>query len=367
MHVNSSLEMSENNKTTIYEESIDAIRNSKEQWQSIIDAVSDYIFVIDDNLVIRRSNMAFAMRFHKHPREIIGLKINELMDKSTFIEHMPDDISNESHCSKEVMIGDNTFLLNVYPARYGDDKVFIYTLKDITEMLNLKNKLYCLHSIALLGKLVSGVTHEINNPLTGILGYSEMLSMQVKDNAIKRQITEIYKAAEKCKNIIESIVNFSSVNSGIVDINDAVNKAIEMRSYWIKKNGIEFLKDLGNIPILYGSSHQIQQMILNILMNSEDAIAEGKVKGKIIVKTAYDMQANNIIIKISDNGIGILEEYIPKIFEPFFTTKKDRIGLGLSIAHEIASSYKGTIKVQSKAGQGSVFFIELPNNIQTQQ
>jgi len=276
------------------------------------------------------------------------------------------ELAADSMITKEVALGDSTFAVSVFPARYDDEEVLVYVMKDITEMIGLKNKLYHSYKLASLGRLVSGVAHELNNPLTGIMGYTEILGMKVQDELIRKDLDKIYKSAERCKVIIDSLLCFSRQQSpqrNLEYINDIIDKTLELRAYWHRTQRIEIVKEYGeDIPVAYIDTQQIQQVILNILMNAEQAIAESGRSGRIIIRAYYDKGSKRILLEISDNGIGISPENVPRIFDPFFTTKpvNKGTGLGLSISYGIVLEHGGSISVDSRENEGASFTIELP-------
>lgn len=345
---------------------VGGIFEGQKQWQDTLDAVKDYIFVADKDRRIRRTNISFASRFNKHPREIIGLNVDELLGIQLPVpECNPGGTSSDMKFSEEIKLDDCTYLLSVYHAKYNADEVCVCVMKDITEIIALKNKIYQSSKIASIGLLVAGVAHEINNPLTGILGFSELLKMKVKDEGIKKEVEKIHKAAERCKHIVDSLMCFSrqqETRKSLENINDAIDKILELRAYWLRNNNIEMVKEYGSIPLAYFDVQQIQRVIFNIVMNAEHAISVSGRKGKIVIHTEHESSRNKIILKISDNGAGIPENNISRVFDPFFTTKpvNEGTGLGLSISHGIVSEHGGTISVESKEGEGSVFIIELP-------
>jgi two-component system, NtrC family, sensor kinase len=344
------------------------VLKSREEWQATIDAVTDYIFVIGRNQVIRKANFSFANSVKKHPREVIGMNIGELLSADVLHPHAlsGEEPAADSMISKEVTIGDSTYVVSAFPAHYDDEEVFVYVMKDITELIDLRNKLYHSYKLASLGRLVSGVAHELNNPLTGILGYTEILSMKVQDEAIRKDLDKIYKSAERCKVIIESLLCFSrqqSTQRNLEYIHDIIDKTLELRAYWHRTLQIAVVKEYGKeIPLAYLDTQQIQQVILNILMNAEQAITESGRAGRIVIRVYPDKGKQRIVVVISDNGVGIPRENVPRIFDPFFTTKpvNKGTGLGLSISYGIVLEHGGTISVESKEGEGTAFTIELP-------
>ncbi len=349
-------------------EFIEKIMKSQEHWQATIDAVKDYIFVIGRDHILKKANLSFASRLQKQPREIIGLDVNELLP---FEIPQPETLSEEvglsgAMVSKEISVQDITYVISVFPARYDEEDVYVYVMKDITELIELKNKLYFAYKLASLGRLVSGVAHELNNPLTGILGYAEILTLKAQDDSLKKDLAKITKSAERCKVIIDSLLCFSrqqATQRNLEYLNDIIDKTLELRAYWHRNQNIEIIRDYEpDMSLAYIDTQQIQQVILNILMNAEQAIAESNRPGRITIRAWHDREKQRICVSIGDNGIGIPKDNISKIFDPFYTTKpvNKGTGLGLSISYGIVLEHGGMIYVESKEGEGAAFRIEIP-------
>lgn len=331
---------------------------------AIFDSITDFVFMTDEEHRIVRANITMAKAFGRHPKEIIGIRCYELfgIDDSRLVCKFL-----ELPRTEEITIGDQTHLVSVFPLEYDNQRLFVHIMKDMTEMKRLKEQLYQSDKLASLGLLVSGVAHEINNPLTGILAYAELLNMSVNDEDIKKDLEKIINSAERCKKIVENLLTFSrqkTPSRSLESINDIIDKVIELRSYWLRISNIEIVRDYSqDIPTLYVDSQQIQQVILNLIMNAEHAIVESKKeRGLIRFSTTFNNKDQKIVVSITDNGKGIPQDIIHRIFDPFFTTKPVGIGtgLGLSISHGIIKEHGGDIMVQSKIGEGSTFIIELP-------
>lgn len=354
---------------------MEGILESQKKWRAIIDAITNYIFVINGNGVIVKANKAFAQRFNKHPREIVGMNFHELcgIDVPHRDSMIKTAIASGMPVSDEIQIAERTYILSVFSAMMKDNMEFICIMQDVTEIKRLRDKLYHSDKLISLGLLVSGVAHEINNPLTGVLGYTELLEMKVKDESIKSELKKIYTAAERCKKIVESLLCFArqqAPQKGIANINSIIESTLELRAYRLRTNNIEVIKNFdSNIPFTYLDMQQIQQVIMNIVLNAEDAVIDRKEEnrkegGRIIILTQYDSDHKRIAVKISDNGMGIQDKYLTMLFDPFFTTKSINkgTGLGLSVAYSIIAEHGGTINVESKEGEGTTFTINLPAN-----
>ncbi len=345
----------------------DLILKSQKLWQETFDAISDYVVVVDDDYRIIKSNVAFARTCGLHPREIIGRSCLDLKDK-IFREFCIEELYKSGKAyTEEISCEGKVFLVSAFHVTLPDGKnATVNIMKDITEMRRLKEQLYHADKLTSLGLLVSGVAHELNNPLTGILGYSELLSMKTEDEGLKKELQKIYDAAERCKKIVENLLTFSRQSPperSYIRIDELIDSAVELRSYWLKSNGFQIIKDYHDLPIVSIDPQQIQQVVMNILVNAEYAVLEsGKEEKVITLHTHHDKEKGMIVIKISDNGIGISGDTLARIFDPFFTTKpvNKGSGLGLSISHGIVKEHNGNIWAESTPGEGTTFVIELP-------
>jgi PAS domain S-box-containing protein len=343
------------------------IYNSHKWWQNIIDAITDYLFVIDQNYRILRTNKAFASLFGEEPADIIMKPYHELFGLEEPHEWCILPKNRDSVCPRSVerKLNDMIYLISCFPIYFDDHEAVVYIMKDITETRRLKDQIYHLDKLSSLGTLTSGVAHEINNPLTGIIGYTEMLLMKNKSEPTNKYLRNIFDSAIRCKRIVENMLTFSRqtpAQKSLENINDIIDKTIELHEYWLKSTNIEIIRKYAEVPYIAIDRQQMQQVILNLLINAEQAITETDRRGRIEFKTAYDDKSKSNLITISDNAKGIPHEILSKIFDPFFTTKpvNKGTGLGLSIAHGIIAEQGGTIEAKSVPGKGTSFIIKLP-------
>jgi signal transduction histidine kinase len=343
------------------------IYKSQKWWQNIIDAITDYLFVIDRDYRILRTNKAFADLFEKEPANIIMQPYYELYGLTAPHEWatFPQKSSESQPKSIEREMDGSTYMISSFPIYFDEHDATVYIMKDITETRRLKDQVYHLDKLSSLGTLTSGVAHEINNPLTGIIGYTEMLLMKNNDETTKKYLQNVYDAANRCKRIVQNMLTFARQNTAeksIENINDIIDKTIELHEYWLKSNNIKIVRDYEDVQSVSIDRQQVQQVILTLLINAEHAISEKDVKGEIGFRTSYDETAGSVVVIVSDNGSGISPEVLPRIFDPFFTTKpvNKGTGLGLSIAHGIVAEQGGTIEVESIMGKGTSFILNLP-------
>jgi signal transduction histidine kinase/DNA-binding NarL/FixJ family response regulator len=340
------------------------IIESHHQWMALIDGITDFVFITDEESRIFKTNRALATAFGKNPKDILGIKCHELLGID-LSKALSPSIENSLPHAEERTINNETYLISSFPLHYNNMPLTIHLMKNITEIRRMKEQLYHSYKLASLGLLVSGVAHEINNPLTGVITYTELLRMKVMNEEIKWGLKKILESAERCKKVVENLLTFSRQrmpSKSLESINDLIDRTIDLRIYWLRKNNIEIVKEYGELPTLLVDSQQLQLAILNVLLNAEQAIGSNINNGMVTFSTRYDKEKHKVIIKISDNGPGIPQDIISKIFDPFFTTKPvgTGTGLGLSISHGIIAEHEGNIRVESSEGKGATFFIELP-------
>jgi signal transduction histidine kinase/CheY-like chemotaxis protein len=220
-----------------------------------------------------------------------------------------------------------------------------------------------------LGELVAGVTHELNNPLSTMMGYSQLLMRKVEDEKMRRDLKKIFDEAERAAKIVQNLLSFARQDppeKGLWDINDVVSKALEMAAYELDGADIEVTTEhSADLPPTMVDAQQLQQVFLNIVNNARQAMMEQEQPKKLRLKT--EKIGKRLWIEITDTGPGIPSEQLERIFDPFFTTKpKDKgTGLGLSISYGIVKAHDGDIYVKSHVGEGTTFLVGLPIQSET--
>ena len=218
--------------------------------------------------------------------------------------------------------------------------------------------------LASIGELAAGVAHEINNPLTGVIGLSERLLRKSTDENISRDLGRIHSEAQRMAKVVENLLAFTrphELKKQYASVNDILHKTLALRAYELKTDNIEIVTVLApNLPRIMVDRNQIKGVFLNIILNAEQAMTEAHGGGKLSIKT--QQVKDRIRVSFSDNGPGIPDEHLDKLFNPFFTTRweKGGTGLGLSACYNIVTEHGGKIYMESQPGKGVTFIVEFP-------
>jgi two-component system NtrC family sensor kinase len=258
------------------------------------------------------------------------------------------------------------FSVNLSPMRdeQGNINSIVVVMTDITDSAELRGKLVHAEKMAAVGQLVSGVAHEVNNPLTAILGFADLLmeNPEVPESA-RKDLRVILQEAQRTKQIVQNLLSFARQmppQRNAVQLNLILRRTIQLRSYDFNSHGVEIVEHLDEgLPDVIGDAHQLQQVFLNILNNAYDAVHEVGRPARIEIMTTKAGDA--VEVSFRDNGYGI--SHPDKIFDPFFTTKEvgKGTGLGLSICYGIVKEHGGEILCHNNTdGQGATFIVRFP-------
>jgi len=240
----------------------------------------------------------------------------------------------------------------------------VVVMSDITDAASLQSKLLHAEKMAAVGQLVSGVAHEVNNPLTAILGFADLLmeNPEMPDSA-RKDLRVILQEAQRTKQIVQNLLSFARQTPpqhAPVQLNIILRRTIQLRAYDLHSRGVEVVEHLDkDLHQVTGDSHQLQQVFLNILNNAYDAVRDTGRPARIEIRTSNHDKLVEVAFR--DNGKGI--EFPERIFDPFFTTKEigKGTGLGLSICYGIVREHGGEILCHNNAdGEGATFIVRLP-------
>lgn len=339
------------------------VLRAKQEWEDTFKAVDDMIIVFDKDLNVIQFNDSVKTFFKISEKANFALLEEgcKTLVRETFQSKKAS--YNEIHLSNQ-----STCELYTYPVCNNEQQVYgvIAYIKDVTEKRKMEVQLLHSGKLAAIGEMAAGIAHELNSPLTAILGNSQLLLRTTsKEDSSFSLLNDIKNCGDRCKRIIKSLLTFSRQDEYFFDsfsVNEAVEQVLNLLKYQLENNKIKITLLLQkDLPLIEGSQPQIEQIIINLLLNAKDAMELTSEKNKeIIIKT--ECQSTEVHLSVIDNGIGIEENRLSEIFHPFHSTKESEkgTGLGLSVSIGIARTHEGTIEVKSKLYRGSTFILKLP-------
>jgi len=360
----------------------EALRESEERFRDLVENSLIGISIIQDRQVVYQNS---------EQRKLFGrLPPSFIMDDLTAI--YPDDIPKVENALNSVLANkapsvEIDFRFN--PSRKSGDKIdlkwvqcrassFTYegrpailvNMMDITRLKELEHLVMIKYKMDSLGRVATGIAHEIRNPLTGINSY--LFTLQdlcladtiAPENVllIRRIAGQIQVASDRIEAVIKRVLDFSKPTAPkmlLIDTNVPIQEAINLSAVTLRKKDIELTQDLTpELPGCYGDVHLLEQVILNLINNAANALRWQTGPKKIGIRSYSESQS--VCIHVSDSGPGVTAELRDKIFDPFFTTSSDGSGIGLSIAQRIIADHNGNISIGTSQWQGADFKIELP-------
>ena len=346
----------------------------QEEFRSrLLESFPDLILVVDlDERYTFVSSRARDLLGYD-PKDMLGKKISDLED------HSPE-LASLYHT---VVSGKQAFWSAEYGARHrdgswrtmraagsqlvdSDAKIngVIISVRDITIERKLEQQVVQSERLAAMGAMIGGVAHELNNPLTSILGVSELLQDTETKETSRKQLAMLQQQARRAAEIVQNLTYFSRPPApGKTKINlvEVVERTLNLHAYSLRKNNItvDFLKEAG-VPYALGDPHQLMQVFLNLILNAEQAIREAREKGTLRIRLGKG--DSSVWVSFHDDGPGIPVENLPSIFDPFYTTKRPGrgTGLGLSICKSVMKEHNGSVEAANSPDGGAVFTVTLP-------
>ncbi len=378
------------------------------EFATILNGIRDFILIISPDQKILEVNEAFLKHMQYRREDVIGKKCYEVFQRitrksSNCHERCPLDqvVKKRRHCQVELSRVDQKGKiwyteLTIFPIWEKKGKIlkFIEISRDVTKRKSDEKKTrehlqkmveertrqlkesheQLLHQdkMASLGKLSSSVVHEINNPVAGILNLVLLSKRILKEDSITESELDVFQQyldlmeteTRRVTRIIGNLLAFarqSKIEVTRFDVNELIEQTLMLNANLLRLNKIRIIEDLErNLPLIKGSEDQIQQVIMNLISNAVESMAQAQRK-RLTLKTCSTPDKNAVKMQITDTGAGIPNAYISKIFEPFFTTKKKGkgVGLGLSVVYGIIEDHGGKMYVDSTEGQGTCFTITL--------
>jgi two-component system NtrC family sensor kinase len=339
--------------------------------RTLLESFPDLILVFD-----REERHTFV---NSRMRDLLGLEPQELIGKtiSEAQPHSPELLD----LYRSVAAG-RKFAALEYIARHRDGTVFtmrasasqffdtesrlagvIISVRDISTEKKFEQQAVQGERLAAMAAMIGGVAHELNNPLTSILGFSELLQDTQPDDASRKQLQMLQQQARRATEIVRNLTYFATPpapGKTRVQVADVLERTLNLHAYSLRKNSItvDFVRE-PKIPFVLGDAHQLMQVFLNLLLNAEQSMREARGRGVLRVRLAAE--GGFVRISFADDGPGIAPEIIARVFDPFYTTKRPgRTGLGLSICKSVIKEHHGTIEAANAPEGGAVFTVTFP-------
>jgi len=365
-----------------------SLKISEERYRGLIETSADAIVSVNDSREIIQWNDSASRIFGYTKDEIMGKPIDTIVPEEYQNRHI-EGFKRYIKTGEGKIIGKTAELkglrkdgfivhveLSLSVLRAGESYIFTGIIRDLTERKRAEQESIQQQKLATMGHLVSGIAHEIKNPLSIISGYIQMLNKDEQDTEKKKIYKTVLQQVDRSVKIIDNLLGFArrrEYEIKDISINNLIESTIRLVEYEMKLENIIFVRDFEkDLPLVKGDADQLAQVFLNLINNARDSMNEkqkriksGELKaegwkGKIGITTKKT--DNKIEIVFADTGLGILEDKVANMFKPFFTTKAEGkgTGLGLSIAKDIIEKHGGKIELENKVGEGVKFIIRLP-------
>ena len=353
-------------------EAEEAIKQVAQEWRQTFDAIGDAISIHGKDYRIQRANKAFADMFHIEPHQVVGKHCYELHRGKKPIAGCPHQQTlatkepavtefYESHMGKHLLESTSPIL-----DKQGEVVGTVHVTRDVTRQKQQNEQLMVADRLASIGELAAGAAHELNNPLTSVLGFARLLIEKDVPDDIHEDLEIICSEAQRATEVIRQLLEVAREHQPVKEpnqINRIVEDVLKLRAHEQRVHNIDVRRRLdSSLPEIMVDCFQMRQVLLNIIVNAEQSMREAKNWGTLTIATRR--RNSSVVISVADDGPGIPQEHLSKIFNPFFTTKKPGkgTGLGLSICHRIVTEHGGHVYAKSRPGQGATLLVELPIN-----
>ena len=342
----------------------------------LVDCFPDLIFVVDTQRRYTFVSPKVRESLGYDPQEAIGLVFGDrthIEERSALIAVFDDMLQGKRNfASIEIRVrhklGDWRRLRCHFSPLFDENgkiEGVVISGRDITEMRRLEEQLIQAEKLAAMGQMLAGVAHELNNPLTAILGASELLRDRGGvDESVRRQLDMTNRQARRAARIVQNLLEFSrpaAPQKKALDLNNIIDRTLQLHEHSLRRNAVEVdFSPSPGLPFTVGDANQLIQVFLNLISNAEQAIREVRPSGRIQIRLGQ--AGARIFAAVQDDGVGIKPETLTKLFDPFFTTKRPGggTGLGLSICLSIVREHGGDIEAESLPAGGAAFTVYLP-------
>jgi PAS domain S-box-containing protein len=352
------------------------LHQQQEFARRLVDNFPDLILVLDT-----ASHYTFVS---PRCKEVLGYDVEDTQQMEFGGRTHPEDLPAVLSLYKDIIAGKQIFASLEIRVRHklgewrrirfnfsplsdekGNIEGVVLSGRDVTDLKRLEEQLIQAEKLAAMGQMLAGVAHELNNPLTAILGATELLRERAgTDESTRRQLELTHRQARRAARIVQNLLEFSrpaSPQKKPLDLNNLLERTLQLHEHSLRRNNVEVDFHLpADLPGVIGDANQLIQVLLNLITNAEQAIREVRDSGRIQIRAGRI--GKQVTISVQDDGVGIRPEALPRIFDPFYTTKRPGggTGLGLSICMSIIREHGGNIEAETLPAGGSAFTVYLP-------
>ncbi len=342
------------------------VARARREWLQTFDALSDGVFLHDREGRVLRANRALARLVERSFDQIIGRPWFELIPAGPEARLACNSRPGQARATAEYDLAyrdQRTLHVTVSPVMEGDE-FCVHVVRDVTEERAMQRQLAQAEKLAAIGEMLSGIAHELNNPLTTIIGFSELLQDASVPEAVRTDLQRIFRQARHSARIVQGLLAFarqSRLQMSEVDINALIEQTLDLMEPQLETHNIETRLELDpQLPQALADPGQLQQVLVNLITNAQQAMSTAHGGGTLTIRSQAFPTC--LRIAVQDDGPGIPQDLLQRVFDPFFTTKDvgEGTGLGLSICYGIIREHGGRIWAESEPGCGSTFVVELP-------
>mgnify|MGYP001107750194 CR=1 FL=1 len=358
------------------------VERSKQEWEGAIDAIEELLLVLNPDYTIRRCNRAAAEALGLTPQQVVGRKCCQLF------HHQPQPVE-DCPVAKSLRTGERAFVESTDPHTrrvyhkwacplldtQGQVWAVVEYSRDVTAFQQAQAQLLQQEKLSALRQTISGAAHELNNPLTVIMGYAQLLQDTRDPQEMKQGLSSIHRQAQRARQVVQNLLTFAPVGEmheerrvssrQKVDVNQLLQHALALRAYTLRQKQVDIITNLeSDLPWIEADTSRLQQAFLNIITNAEQALEQVDGPRQLIACTRL-REEGDILVSFTDSGPGIPPSAFGKLFTPFFTTQEagKGWGLGLSTSYGIVQEHGGRIWAQNNPGAGATFFVTLPRSL----
>src|SRR6266481_1861718 len=352
------------------------LHQQQEFARRLVDSFPDLILVLDT-----AGHYTFVS---PRSKDVLGYEVEDTQHMAFGDRTHPEDLPAVLSLYKDVIAGTQTFASLEVRVRHklgewrrirfnfsplsdekGNIEGVVLSGRDVTELKRLEEQLIQAEKLAAMGQMLAGVAHELNNPLTAILGVTELLrEREGADDSTKRQLELTHRQARRAARIVQNLLEFSrpaAPQKKPLDVNTIIERTLQLQDHSLRRNNVQVdFQPQSDLPTVVGDANQLIQVFLNLISNAEHAIREVRDTGRIQIRIGRI--GTHISVTVQDDGVGVAQEALPKLFDPFYTTKRPGggTGLGLSICMSIVREHGGSVDVETLPAGGSAFTVYLP-------